>query len=632
MDSTPSYERAGRMLISVWAGAALILVIVTFLHFRGDTSPGGPAPFPPATIGAAPKEPALLRAMTTTRLGDRAVAVTGGTDGTVRVWDLTTGTQLGAQIGRPLTGHTGRVTAVTATRLHGRPVAVTGSADGTVRIWDLAAHKQLGQALTGHTAGVTAVLTTTLEGRMVAVSAGRDSTVRVWDLAGHRRLGRPFTDPSRSVVAAGTITERDGRPVVVFSGSDGAVWLWDPATRARLDQPLGEAGAYALTAGELDGRPIVVSVGLDATAQVWDPTGRERLGRPVGHAGPVVAAAVTDLAGRPVLVTGGVDSVHVLDLRRLTSEQAPGERAEPVPSQVRDMTVRLTEAAETGQAGAGTVAELESRAPDPDFATALMNALGPMRFRDLLAEAVDHQADGNAHRLEIALGRALGTASPRLSRAWRDRLAGGLDREGGGSAAYALTRALGQVRPASTARILAGYLGDLGYIALDGCDGLDPYVHSPARRRRAGARGLGDQRLRGAAAPVDAGVVHRPGRTGRLPRRPDRVRRASPGPQRREGGRGPGRRRRRHRRENGGRRLRHAHRRGPAAQDSHGQVGGLRARTTGSRGRGERVRGPHEESGSLAHRAGDAQARPVRARRSTRPHPSLGLAARPEEG
>jgi WD40 repeat protein len=56
----------------------------------------------------------------------------------VRIWDLTAGTQL-----HQLTGHTGRVSAVTVITLEGRPVAITGGDDATVRIWELADGTQL---------------------------------------------------------------------------------------------------------------------------------------------------------------------------------------------------------------------------------------------------------------------------------------------------------------------------------------------------------------------------------------------------------------------------------------------------------------------------------------------------------
>ena len=64
---------------------------------------------------------------------DGQLAVSGGSDGTVRVWDPATG----AQVGAPLTGHDGPVWAV-ALSADGE-LAVSGGGDGTVRVWDPAA-------------------------------------------------------------------------------------------------------------------------------------------------------------------------------------------------------------------------------------------------------------------------------------------------------------------------------------------------------------------------------------------------------------------------------------------------------------------------------------------------------------
>ncbi|MGH9277550.1 MAG: hypothetical protein ACRD12_05515, partial [Acidimicrobiales bacterium] len=67
--------------------------------------------------------------------------------------------------------------------VEGRAVAVSGGDDGTVRVWDLASGRPAGEPLTGHTDWVRAVAVGTVEGRAVAVSGGEDGTVRVWDLA-----------------------------------------------------------------------------------------------------------------------------------------------------------------------------------------------------------------------------------------------------------------------------------------------------------------------------------------------------------------------------------------------------------------------------------------------------------------
>ncbi|MEV4183155.1 hypothetical protein AB0J28_17155 [Streptosporangium canum] len=70
------------------------------------------------------------------QVNGRSVAVTGGADNTVRVWDLATRKSLG----QPMTGHTNTVEVVAVGQVNGRPVAVTGSLDGTVRVWDLSAY------------------------------------------------------------------------------------------------------------------------------------------------------------------------------------------------------------------------------------------------------------------------------------------------------------------------------------------------------------------------------------------------------------------------------------------------------------------------------------------------------------
>ena len=67
---------------------------------------------------------------------DGARAVSGGGDGTVRVWDLATGQQQAK-----LTGHDGPVRSVAVTADGAR--AVSGGDDGTVRVWDLATGKEV---------------------------------------------------------------------------------------------------------------------------------------------------------------------------------------------------------------------------------------------------------------------------------------------------------------------------------------------------------------------------------------------------------------------------------------------------------------------------------------------------------
>ena len=156
------------------------------------------------------------------RAGDREVIVSGGYDGTVRVWDAVTGQpalpaadrphqhsdrggggpgrgprgdrlrqlrRYGAGLGRghrqpaipPRTGHTSTVTAVAVGRAGDRDVIVSGDEDGTVRVWDAVTGQPVVPPLTGHTDPVAAVAVGRAGDRDVIVSGDLDGTVRVWD-------------------------------------------------------------------------------------------------------------------------------------------------------------------------------------------------------------------------------------------------------------------------------------------------------------------------------------------------------------------------------------------------------------------------------------------------------------------
>ncbi|MGW1994934.1 WD40 repeat domain-containing protein [Embleya sp. NPDC001921] len=148
--------------------------------------------------------------------GDHAIAVSGGTDHTVRTWDLATG----AQIDAPMTGHTGAIHALACLRLDNRWVAVTSGSDSTVRVWDLAAGEQVGDPMVGHTGRVTSMAAATVGTRPIAVTGGEDGTLRFWDLRRRRQLqARPMSAPITSVTIVNGVWSvvRVGTTVAVFS-------------------------------------------------------------------------------------------------------------------------------------------------------------------------------------------------------------------------------------------------------------------------------------------------------------------------------------------------------------------------------------------------------------------------------
>jgi WD40 repeat protein len=163
-------------------------------------------------------------------------AISGSSDGTLKVWDLAAGRLEGT-----LEGHGSGVWAVAVTPDGQR--AISGSSDGTLKVWDLAAG-QLKAILEGHVSGVLGVAVTP-DGQR-AISGSHDCTLKVWDLAGG---GLILTlNGHRDSVRAVAVTP-DGRRAI--SGSaDGTLKLWDLASVQCLASFHADAAVMAVSAAQ----------------------------------------------------------------------------------------------------------------------------------------------------------------------------------------------------------------------------------------------------------------------------------------------------------------------------------------------------------------------------------------------
>jgi WD40 repeat protein len=275
-----------------------------------------------------------VRAVAFGTLDGRPVAVSGGDDGAVLVWNLSrcnlrsqllqrnSWFRMAGALGVPMSSNKGYVRAVAVGEIEGRPVAVSGGDDGMVRVWGLPGGIPFGEPLTGHDGAVTTVAVGELSGCPVVVSGGDDGMVRVWDLAQGALVGEPLTGHDESVHTVAVATMED-RSVVVSGGSDGVVRVWDLARGTPVGEPLtGHHGPVtAVAAGVVDGRPlatfpVVVSGGSDGTVRVWDLARGTPVGEPLtGHHGPVTAVAAGLIDDRPVAISGGHDgNVRVWNL------------------------------------------------------------------------------------------------------------------------------------------------------------------------------------------------------------------------------------------------------------------------------------------------------------------------------
>ncbi|GII62213.1 hypothetical protein Skr01_22980 [Sphaerisporangium krabiense] len=336
-----------RALLAAGAGVAAIaaaaVTVPSLLRERDNGGQGGPgalstvtpARSTPARSRAASPTPAAsapvrafgtalydpitdhgndIRSIAVGLLRGAPVAVSGGDDQTVRVFDLTGGRQLG----KPYTRHTGWVRAVAVTELDGAPVAVTGSDDDTVRVWDIATRQAVGSPFTGHTGDVKALAVGHLGGAPVVVSGGVDLSLRVWDPATGKEV-RPAMRGHTGTIWSIAYGEVDGRPVVVTAGDDRTVRVWDLTKGVQLGGSLlgHKESVRAVAFGRLDGRPVAVSGGVDKTMRVWDVAAYRQVGDTIsGHDGPVWAVAFDEVDDVPLAISGSDDStVRVWDLR-----------------------------------------------------------------------------------------------------------------------------------------------------------------------------------------------------------------------------------------------------------------------------------------------------------------------------
>ncbi|KAJ6568883.1 WD40 repeat-like protein, partial [Mycena capillaripes] len=183
----------------------------------------------------------------------------GSNDKTIRVWDASTC----ALVAGPFHGHTGNVTSVSFST-DGTRIA-SGSADKTVLVWDVGTEKPVAGPCEGHTKLVASV-NFSADGTRV-VSGSWDTTIRIWSAQTGTLISGPFEGHTHCVTSVHF--SPDG--IRVASGSwDNTVRVSDARTGALITAPCeGHTDWVTSVKFSTDGTRIV-SGSKDNTVRVWD--------------------------------------------------------------------------------------------------------------------------------------------------------------------------------------------------------------------------------------------------------------------------------------------------------------------------------------------------------------------------
>jgi cytochrome c len=244
-----------------------------------------------------------IKAIATELAGDRVL--TGSFDYAIMVWEVTAREAQGAA---PITArrlarfdeHGGAINGVAF--VPGGRLALAGGDDGLLSVWDLTAARLAGR-LAGHTARIVA-LAVSEDGRWAA-SASWDRTVRLWDLAALAPAGvlAGHGGPVNAVAFSADGTR------VYSAGADGMLASWKREDGSFRPLVRHGWGITALT--RLAGSERLLFGGLDGAAAVVDGEAGAKLLDLPAHTRPVLAVAA--IAPPGLLATGGADgTIRVL--------------------------------------------------------------------------------------------------------------------------------------------------------------------------------------------------------------------------------------------------------------------------------------------------------------------------------
>jgi WD40 repeat protein len=207
-------------------------------------------------------------------------------DGSLHVWDL----QSGKQIGNDWRDEETEVNTI-ALSLDGKKVA-SGSNDGVLRLWDVDTGKVIAK-WTGHKGKISSVCWN--RGGQVVSGSYDDGTVKVWDVESRKTTlaietglsgaGAVIYSPDTTMIATGGHKK----------GSEEYIKIWDVKTGKLIANLKGHTNDVYCLAWTADGKTLI-SGSDDHSIRTWNTTTWQQIAVLMGHTGP---ALIYDIAISP---------------------------------------------------------------------------------------------------------------------------------------------------------------------------------------------------------------------------------------------------------------------------------------------------------------------------------------------
>jgi len=205
----------------------------------------------------------IATAQVSTPEGNQEVVISGSRDKTILVWSLTADAVEYGIPRRSLKGHSHFIQDVVISS--DGQFALSGSWDGTLRLWDLNSGTTT-RRFVGHTKDVLSVAFSA-DNRQI-VSGARDRTIKLWNTLAECKY--TIEDGGHTDwVTCVRFSPNTANPLIVSCGADKLVKVWNLTTCKLKYNLVGHTGYLNTVTVSPDGS-LCASGGRDGTAMLWD--------------------------------------------------------------------------------------------------------------------------------------------------------------------------------------------------------------------------------------------------------------------------------------------------------------------------------------------------------------------------